>query len=47
MRPVQAELIADGPVEHFAYGHAEGFCLTSTSAFSMAAIACWIRPPGA
>jgi hypothetical protein len=27
VRPVQAEPIADGPAEHFAYGHAEGFCL--------------------
>jgi hypothetical protein len=27
VRPVQAEPIADGPAEHFGYGHAEGFCL--------------------
>ena len=27
VRPVQAEPIADGSAEHFAYGHTEGFCL--------------------
>jgi hypothetical protein len=47
VRPVQAEPIADGSAEHFAHGTPRAFVFTSTSAFSIAAIACWIRPPGA
>ena len=48
MRPVEPQAVAHRAAQHLRRPARRVPCaLTSTSAFSIAAIACWISPPGA